>query len=683
MITLSGITKKYDRRRKKMALKGISLSFPDKGFFILTGPSGSGKTTLLNIIGGMDAPTDGEFRFDGRLINSKNYDEYRSQNVAFVFQFFNLIDEYSIYDNLKIAFSLHGVKADKEKVVEALKLVSLPDGEDVDLFLKRKPKELSGGQMQRLAIARALIKSPKILILDEPTSAVDKANGKKLISILKEISKTKLVIVTTHDKALFSGSTDGEVTIEKGRLVSSTVPASIDEKEAVVGERIKAKLPLWEKARFALKMFSGKKGSLIFSMMALTISFSVFAFSFACSSLDSDEAAMTTQVNRGSHFAFFEANNEDGSPLSGEQASALENLQHYRYDSFPLPIKRDEVESFVKTQSLAKRYFHTLNAVYLPADVKTSDLYLSPSFDFGKPEDMHLPSSEGEMAITDVLADFILAHREQLDIAGLQFVVNKADLINTVISFECPSISDEKITRRITGIYTTDDEEALNWSMHDLEVDPDLAGGGFTAMSLEALAAGNSIAKSFFFFEDNAESGFYGAMVKTPGNAYDYANLLKRLREGDKRDVTFANPYTGYSKAIEQMIPLMVSVSYALAISSAVLAFGLLLSYYFSIVKDSEKTFGILKAVGATPKTLLGLLTFQIIFVVLLTFAAGLGVSSLYCLAANSVLGVDCFSFEVVSILGVFGCALLVAFGLTVLSFLKLKKQTPVNIING
>ena len=130
MITLSGITKKYDRRRKKMALKGISLSFPDKGFFILTGPSGSGKTTLLNIIGGMDAPTDGEFRFDGRLINSKNYDEYRSQNVAFVFQFFNLIDEYSIYDNLKIAFSLHGVKADKEKVVEALKLVSLPDGED-------------------------------------------------------------------------------------------------------------------------------------------------------------------------------------------------------------------------------------------------------------------------------------------------------------------------------------------------------------------------------------------------------------------------------------------------------------------------------------------------------------------------------------------------------------------------
>ena len=165
MIELKNITKKYKSKKglSTEALKGINLQFEENGLVFILGKSGSGKSTLLNILGGLDKYTSGDLIVNGK--SSKNFsnsdwDAYRNTYMGFVFQEFNLIDNYTVYQNIKLSLELQNVKPTKEEVLKVLDKVGLKD------VLKRKPNELSGGQKQRIAIARALIKNSEIILAD-------------------------------------------------------------------------------------------------------------------------------------------------------------------------------------------------------------------------------------------------------------------------------------------------------------------------------------------------------------------------------------------------------------------------------------------------------------------------------------------------------------------------------------
>lgn len=199
------------------ALKGISLQFEDRGLVFILGKSGSGKSTLLHLMGCLDRATDGEILLNGvssKDFTDEDFDNFRGDYLGFVFQDYNLLPDFNVEENIALGQELIGKKADNTK--EMLELVGLAD------MAKRKPAELSGGQKQRVAIARALAKDPKIIFADEPTGALDEETGKSILSLLKTLSKEKLVIVVTHDRDFAETYGDRIIELADGKIISDT-----------------------------------------------------------------------------------------------------------------------------------------------------------------------------------------------------------------------------------------------------------------------------------------------------------------------------------------------------------------------------------------------------------------------------------------------------------------------------
>lgn len=218
MLELKSITKIYKTKNDEIrALDDVNLYFEEKGMVFIAGQSGSGKTTLLNCIGGLDDFTDGEIIIKGKSVkdfSQSDYDSYRNTYIGFVFQEYNLLDNLTIGKNIKLATDLQGIKDADKKVSDILAQVDLRGIEN------RKPQELSGGQRQRVAIARALVKNPAIIIADEPTGALDAANGEQVLSLLKKLSQDKLVIVVSHDSTLADKFADRIINLKDGRVES-------------------------------------------------------------------------------------------------------------------------------------------------------------------------------------------------------------------------------------------------------------------------------------------------------------------------------------------------------------------------------------------------------------------------------------------------------------------------------
>ena len=221
MLSVKNLVKVYKTKggAEVRALDGVPVDFPKKGMVFLLGKSGSGKSTLLNVAGGLDAPDSGEVIVKGK--SSKNFsgadfDSYRNTYVGFVFQEYNILDEFNIEQNIALALQLQGKKNDKAAVNRLLEMVDLKG------LGKRKPNTLSGGQKQRVAIARALIKEPEIIMADEPTGALDSATGKQVFETLKKLSATKLVIVVSHDREFAEQYGDRIIELKDGKVISDT-----------------------------------------------------------------------------------------------------------------------------------------------------------------------------------------------------------------------------------------------------------------------------------------------------------------------------------------------------------------------------------------------------------------------------------------------------------------------------
>ena len=200
-----------------VALDNVSLKFPDKGMVFLLGKSGSGKSTLLNLLGGLDKYDGGEIIINGvssKDFKQQSFDSYRNTYVGFIFQEYNVLDEFTVGANIALAIELQGRKATDEEINEILKEV------DLEGYGNRKPNELSGGQKQRVAIARALIKKPEIIMADEPTGALDSNTGRQVFDTLKKLSKEKLVIIVSHDREFSEQYADRIIELADGKVIS-------------------------------------------------------------------------------------------------------------------------------------------------------------------------------------------------------------------------------------------------------------------------------------------------------------------------------------------------------------------------------------------------------------------------------------------------------------------------------
>ena len=229
-VKLENITKIYHMGEVEIrAVDGIDFSIQKGEFVVIVGPSGAGKTTVLNILGGMDTASGGRITVDGQDItkySERQLTGYRRDDIGFVFQFYNLIPNLTALENVEMALQICRNPLDARAV---LKEVGLE--ERMDNF----PAQLSGGEQQRVSIARALAKNPKLLLCDEPTGALDYNTGKAILKLLREMCREKgmTVIVITHNSAL-APMADRLIKIKNGKVSSMKVnenPISIDEIE--------------------------------------------------------------------------------------------------------------------------------------------------------------------------------------------------------------------------------------------------------------------------------------------------------------------------------------------------------------------------------------------------------------------------------------------------------------------
>lgn len=224
MLQLQHISKVYHTGNQEFhALKDISIRFRENEFVSILGQSGSGKTTLLNIIGGLDQYTSGDLLIQGKStkqFKNRDWDSYRNHTIGFVFQSYNLIGHQTALSNVEIAMTLSGVSKSerKKRAIEALERVGLKD------HLYKKPNQMSGGQMQRIAIARALVNNPKVVLADEPTGALDSETSVQIMELLKDIAKERLVIMVTHNPELAQAYSTRIVQVLDGNILSDSNP---------------------------------------------------------------------------------------------------------------------------------------------------------------------------------------------------------------------------------------------------------------------------------------------------------------------------------------------------------------------------------------------------------------------------------------------------------------------------
>ena len=229
-LTLENVSKEYKTSAGSvMALSDVSFSLNEGEFVVILGPSGAGKTTLLNLLGGMDGATGGKIILDGQDVstfNKKQLTMYRRTEIGFVFQFYNLMPNLTALENVELATEICKDALSPQKTLEEVSLAHR---------MNNFPAQLSGGEQQRVSIARAIAKNPKLLLCDEPTGALDYNTGKTILRLLHDISKNnkKLVIIVTHNQAL-KDMADKVITIKNGmieKVIVNENPKPIEEIE--------------------------------------------------------------------------------------------------------------------------------------------------------------------------------------------------------------------------------------------------------------------------------------------------------------------------------------------------------------------------------------------------------------------------------------------------------------------
>lgn len=230
LIELKNVSRVYKSGDHELkALNGVNLSLDEGKFIVILGPSGAGKSTLLNLLGGLDSPTSGTITVNGKDISELSGDElaeYRASTVGFVFQFYNLIPTLTVRENVELVKAIAPNALSGDEMVEE---VGLKD------HLDNFPSELSGGEQQRVSIARALAKNPKILLCDEPTGALDSETGALVLKLLLKMAKSygKTIIIVTHNQNI-AKMADEVIRVKNGTIKSveeQENPLSADEVE--------------------------------------------------------------------------------------------------------------------------------------------------------------------------------------------------------------------------------------------------------------------------------------------------------------------------------------------------------------------------------------------------------------------------------------------------------------------
>ncbi len=329
MIELKNVVKVYKSKKSSdtVALNGVNLQIADKGLVFIVGRSGSGKSTLLNLLGGLDSLSSGEILVSGKNISdfdNKQFDSYRNSYVGFVFQEFNILEQYNVYENIELALRLQEREVSRGEIDNLLERLEIKD------LGERRVNELSGGQKQRVAIARALIKKPKIILADEPTGNLDKSSSDQIFSILKEISSNQLVVVVSHDKDAALKYGDRIIEIEDGKVISDSDSIEILDDSSF--ELKPSRLPFSYALKMALNSLKSKPSKLVMTIILTAMSLVFLGFTANCSLFDRVRLITNTMKDNNNYvytvkYSWFDTNgNQREIELDDEKINKIEEI---------------------------------------------------------------------------------------------------------------------------------------------------------------------------------------------------------------------------------------------------------------------------------------------------------------------------------------------------------------------
>jgi len=484
MIRLNQITKTYESKEgiKTVALRDVSLTIESKGLTFIVGKSGSGKTTLLNLIGGLDQTFLGELTIldkSTQFFKTSDYDTYRNTMVGFIFQEYNLLDGLNVFDNIGFALELQGLKKDPKIIKEVLEEVGLEG------FQNRYPNELSVGQKQRVAIARALVKKPKVILADEPSSALDSETSNQIFALLKKVSLKHLVLVVSHDEEYAKCYADRILTLKDGSLIKDEV---IEAKETTVSDGletyhpIKSHMPFYVSFKLGLSALIKKPFKVLLSVILTSFALMLFAFSDHLSTYDKQEAF--TYATKAKNDVYFGTLKHE-TPLNGSRNRVLMNdedyhtlsNQHQDIHFYPVETYQNEnyylIDHYKQESDLSEHLesdqYHTH---LLKGYLKIDDAFMNDydySLTLGR-----LPSKPTEMAISLYTASHFLTYgyRENLNLNGVTLSSLEELLGLTIFNKTIVGIIDTKLEAKYESLKTTTNDNLRSFLFDELNRKP-------------------------------------------------------------------------------------------------------------------------------------------------------------------------------------------------------------------
>lgn len=675
MLQVKDLTKIYKTKSgvETTAVNHLTADFGDHGLIFVLGKSGCGKTTLLNLLGGLDAPTSGEIVIDGKPRSSfteKENADYRNKYIGFVFQEYNLVDEFTVGGNISLALELQGEKRARERIDEALRAVGLVDGAGRTLY-ERRTNELSGGQKQRVAIARALIKEPRVILADEPTGALDSETGNDIYKLLKELSKEKLVIVVTHDVEAAPKYGDRTIELSDGKIQKDEgMPENGVQSGEVKREIKRGQLSFGRSFQLGATALRHKPLRLFFSILLAVMAFVLFAVSFTASEMNIYKIDLNTLKEKGLSYYCLQLGDQNRLPILNE----AQNGKIVRVDygmgigimgSLPSEALYD---GFV---ALSRNGHCT---VKLTSDISESDLGITPDERFIDKSLCRLPQAEGEIAITDILAQSYMYYgfvdKDEVN----HEITTPDDLIGLEFSYGSN-------VRKIVGVYETEvDREALVTKYHGKKANELMDDEEYYALYY---SIDYSIGCFTFVFDESEDYAY--CLMKYDNNLNETLALLEdmnKVKEKNSEDVEIR------SVNYNQMQPLVDIVMYAVPVMRIVtvvlilFSIGLTINFLLANLDKRKKQIGVLRAMGARQSDIVKICLAESGCIAAIEFMLSLVFTLIVCKIINAkiALSVMAMSFigGVLLFLMVFGTTLLA----TILPAYLTVRKKPVDILS-
>lgn len=552
MIKFVNVFKNYHSKKEDVvALNSISLEFPKTGMVFIVGKSGSGKSTLLNVLGGLDTVSKGNIFIGNKDLtkfSSKQMDRYRNNFVGFVFQEFNLLEEFNVFDNIAMSFSLNHKVVDKRAVLSILDKVGLKGYES------RRINELSGGEKQRVAIARALLSKSPLILCDEPTGSLDSVTSTQIFDLLKTVSQDNLVVIVSHDVESARKYADRIVTLHDGSIISDSNPQVVQEVEEYTFH--KSHLPLNKIFKLALTSLRHKKIRLALTIILLSLSLFFLAMSNVLTSFNIEQSHAETITSLNSNRLLITRN------LSKNMAG------EYVRDSFGEPYYFTEndlvyLSSIISNYNKLYSFQEDNEKIIFPLlydKLMNDDLPIYYSFNRYNPlfsevtDDFRftnilgtLPINDNDIVIHSYLADLMIYH----GVSAVEIVDEKEKTVSYHPSSYDDILKDKKLLKigsmrlSVSGIIVDDTSEYEILKTKMAKNNLDSTGPSFLGFQFDK----NTSFRSKFVFEITkpgsvlyTKSGFIDKVSLKDATSFDMNRYHVDIKVDDKE---FAFKYGG------------------------------------------------------------------------------------------------------------------------------------------